>query len=130
MSAIVAIENIPDPNTTMLTVPQELVDQLVRENSSMAGFSAGETVSATDLLYGCLLSSGGEATGTLALYVGGGEESGVRRHDEQKGRGAGLRLHPLCKSNRTAQHITYVYGDRYGKKYSAMPCKTRPSALL
>lgn len=75
MSAIVAIENIPDPNTTMLTVPQELVDQLVRENSSMAGFSAGETVSATDLLYGCLLSSGGEATGTLALYVGGGEES-------------------------------------------------------
>ena len=55
MSAIVAIENIPDPNTTMLTVPQELVDQLVRENSSMAGFSAGETVSATDLLYGCLL---------------------------------------------------------------------------
>ena len=75
MSAIVAIENIPDPNTTMLTVPQELVDQLVRENSTMAGFSAGETVSATDLLYGCLLSSGGEATGTLALYVGGGEES-------------------------------------------------------
>ena len=75
MSAMIAIENIPDPDSTMITVPEELVEQLVRENSSMAGFSAGETVSATDLLYGCLLSSGGEATGTLALYVGGGEES-------------------------------------------------------
>lgn len=77
MSAMIAIENIPSPETTMITVTQETVDQLVRENSSMAGFSAGETVSATDLLYGCLLASGGEATETLASYVGGSESEFV-----------------------------------------------------
>ena len=79
MSAIIAIENIPDPDNTQITVSKEIVERLTAENSSMAGFSGGETVSATDLLYGCLLSSGGEATSALAEYVAGSEEAFVTK---------------------------------------------------
>lgn len=79
MSAIVAIENIPDPDNTLITVSKEIVERLTAENSSMAGFAGGETVSATDLLYGCLLSSGGEATSALAEYVAGSEEAFVTK---------------------------------------------------
>ncbi len=79
MSAIIAIENIPDPDNTRITVSKEIVERLTVENSSMAGFAGGETVSATDLLYGCLLSSGGEATSALAEYVAGSEEAFVTK---------------------------------------------------
>lgn len=77
MTAIVAIENMPDPAGAQITVSDETVQRLIRENASVAGFSAGETLTGTDMLYGCLLASGGDASLSLAEYVSGSEEAFV-----------------------------------------------------
>lgn len=77
MTCIVAIENIPEPGRTYITVEEETINELVAMNASMTGFSAGEVVTATDLFYGCLLASGGEASVTLAKYVAGTESDFV-----------------------------------------------------
>ena len=77
MTAIVAIENMPDPDGTQITVSEATVQRMIRENASVAGFSAGETLTGTDMLYGCLLASGGDASLSLAEYISGSEEAFV-----------------------------------------------------
>lgn len=51
--------------------------QLIKNNSSMAGFYGGETVTYRDLLYGTILESGGECAETLALNLGESREDFV-----------------------------------------------------
>lgn len=77
MTAIVAIENMPDPDGTQITVSEATVQRMIRENASVAGFSAGETLTGTDVLYGCLLASGGDASLSLAEHISGSEEAFV-----------------------------------------------------
>lgn len=74
MTLIVAYENIKDLDNTTYTFSAEMLDEYFRANASVAGFSAGETVTAKDLIYGAILPSGGDATGALAELVGGDEE--------------------------------------------------------
>lgn len=74
MTAIVAIENIPDLSQT-ITLSQELFAPLYEEGASMAGFAPGDQVSATDLLYGVLLPSGAECCIGLADQVAGSESA-------------------------------------------------------
>lgn len=76
MSAIIAIEYYEDYDS-LLSIKQSVLDTLLLENSSLAGFSANEKVTIKDLLYGTLLSSGGEATLTLANTIAGSEEQFV-----------------------------------------------------
>ena len=76
MTALVAYEQIPDLQTK-ITLNPEMFDPLYEEGASMAGFSAGEQVTAEDLLYGVLLPSGGECCVGLAEYVSGSEEAFV-----------------------------------------------------
>lgn len=76
MSAIIAIEYYQD-YTQILTIDSLSLEQLSLENSSLAGFSPNEKVTIEDLLYGTLLSSGGEATITLAKAVASSEEQFV-----------------------------------------------------
>lgn len=76
MTAILALENIPDLNT-VITYPLEIQDIMYQANKaaggqmSVAGFSAGEEITALDLLYGTMLPSGNEAAAILADYVAG-----------------------------------------------------------
>ena len=74
MTLIVAYESIPDLDKTTYTFGAEMLDELFRQNASVAGFLADETVTARDLLYGAILPSGGDATNALAELVAGSEE--------------------------------------------------------
>lgn len=73
MTLIIAVENIKDMNDTF-TMTTELIDPLVRENASRAGFDPGEKVTANDLLYGLILPSGADAAQALARMIAGSEE--------------------------------------------------------
>ncbi|CAI6049261.1 D-alanyl-D-alanine carboxypeptidase family protein [Cohnella sp. JJ-181] len=72
MTAIVAIERIPDLTETVKLAP-DMFDTLRAQNASMAGFLPGERVSAIDLLYGAMLPSGADASVGLATRVAGSE---------------------------------------------------------
>ncbi|MGI6254069.1 MAG: D-alanyl-D-alanine carboxypeptidase family protein [Acutalibacter sp.] len=69
MSYIIAYENIPDIENTLITIPQSVVDELHGTGSSVAEFSVGETYTGLDLLYLMMVPSGNNAALTLAKYV-------------------------------------------------------------
>ncbi len=73
MTVLVAAEMITDFSDTF-TMSYDITDPLYRQNATVAGFSAGEKVNMTDLLYGAILPSGADATTALALKLGGSEE--------------------------------------------------------
>lgn len=72
MTAMVAIENVYDLDEDIM-ITGDIFDQINAENGSTAGFSAYETLSYRDLLYGAILSSGAECCLTLANYISGSE---------------------------------------------------------
>lgn len=74
MTAILAIEYFDDLNTT-LQINGEMLQDLEKQNASVAGFKAGESVTVKDLLYGTLLASGADATTTLANAISGNEKN-------------------------------------------------------
>ncbi len=72
MTALVAIEALPDLDEK-IQLTAEQINPLYLEGASLAGFSAGETVTVRDLLYGVLLPSGAEACVALADRIAGSE---------------------------------------------------------
>ncbi len=74
MTAIVAIENLPDL-ALRVTLSSDMFQRLYDEDASMAGFLPGETVPALDLLYGVLLPSGAECCVGLSEYIAGSEDA-------------------------------------------------------
>ncbi len=82
MTLIVAAENIEDVDSTF-TVTAEIIDPLVAEEASRAGFEPNETVTLNDLLYGAILPSGADATIALAEYVAGSESDFVALMNEK-----------------------------------------------
>jgi D-alanyl-D-alanine carboxypeptidase (penicillin-binding protein 5/6) len=73
MTAIVAIEELPDLNTE-IELSNSVFQGLSEADASMAGFQPGERVKAMDLLYGALLPSGAESCVALADYIAGSEK--------------------------------------------------------
>lgn len=73
MTLIVAVENLQDLNQTYTFNAQEL-DDLFRQQASVAGFLADETVNAKDLLYGLVLPSGADGAIGIAKVVAGSEQ--------------------------------------------------------
>ncbi len=82
MTLLVAAENIDDLSDTF-TMTYEIIAPLVEEEASRAGFSEGETVTITDLLYGIALPSGADATVAIAEYICGGEDAFVELMNEK-----------------------------------------------
>lgn len=76
MTIVVAAENIKDPEAKY-KFSQKLLDDLAREEASMAGFEADEEVPFIDLMYGAILKSGADASMGLAELVAGSEEAFV-----------------------------------------------------
>jgi D-alanyl-D-alanine carboxypeptidase (penicillin-binding protein 5/6) len=76
MTAIVAIENLPDLKKE-ITLTYSVFQGLSEADASMAGFRPGENVRAIDLLYGALLPSGAESCVELADYIAGSEKDFV-----------------------------------------------------
>ncbi len=66
MTALVAIENIPDLNSQVTVTKKAFEDT---KEYSLAGFKVGDKVTYLDLLYGTILPSGAEAATQLALSV-------------------------------------------------------------
>jgi D-alanyl-D-alanine carboxypeptidase (penicillin-binding protein 5/6) len=77
MTAIVAIENLPDLQETILLSPS-IFQNLYYRGAALAGFQPNEEIRAIDLLYGALLPSGAESCMGLAELVAGSEEGFVQ----------------------------------------------------
>ena len=73
MTLLVAVENLPDLEETY-EMSYTIIDPVYQQGASMAGFRAEEQVKLVDLLYGCILPSGADATAALEQVVGGSEE--------------------------------------------------------
>ena len=82
MTAIVALEHIDDLSS-VAPVDLESYREMVARNASMAGFFGNEQVTYRDLLYGTILSSGGEATSSLAINVAGSLEQFVQMMNDK-----------------------------------------------
>lgn len=76
MTAIVAIENFRDLNSCV-TIPEEAVSSAHALGGSTAGFWAGETITALDLIYGILLPSGCECCIAAGIIISGSESAFV-----------------------------------------------------
>lgn len=68
MTLLVAVENIEHLDTPY-TMSWKIIDPPYKEQASTTGLETGETVTLLDLLYGCILPSGADATAALADYV-------------------------------------------------------------
>lgn len=82
MTALVAIENLPDLDEE-ITVTAEEINPVYEMGASLAGFNAGETVTVRDLLYGVLLPSGAEACAAIADRVAGSQEAYVEMMNQK-----------------------------------------------
>lgn len=82
MTMLTAVEHITDYSKTF-TFSYAVTDPLYIAEATVAGFSDGETVNMTDMLYGAILPSGADATVGLALSVAGSEEEFVRLMNEK-----------------------------------------------
>ncbi len=82
MTLIVAVENIEDFDATF-TMTSEIIDPLLQQSASVAGFASGEKCLVKDLLYGLIMPSGADASTALAIYVAGSEEAFVELMNEK-----------------------------------------------
>ena len=73
MTYIVAYEQIPDIENTVITVPQEVEDDLTGTGSSMSGIKVGEEITALQMLNMMMVPSGNDAALAFAYYVGNGD---------------------------------------------------------
>ncbi|MGN7286448.1 D-alanyl-D-alanine carboxypeptidase family protein [Shouchella rhizosphaerae] len=82
MTTIVALEQIEDLSA-IAPVDVTTYHEMVASNASMAGFFGREDVTYRDLLYGTMLTSGGEAANSLAVHVGGNVENFVQMMNDK-----------------------------------------------
>lgn len=82
MTTIVALEHIDDLSA-VAPIDVDTYKEMIDNNASMAGFYGREPVTYRDLLYGTILSSGGEAANSLAINVAGSVEDFVRLMNEK-----------------------------------------------
>lgn len=82
MTTLVALEHIENLSA-IAPVDIETYREMIAQNASMAGFYGKEQTTYRDLLYGTILSSGGEAANSLAIHVAGSTESFVERMNDK-----------------------------------------------
>lgn len=82
MTLIVAVENMKSLDDTF-TMTYEILNPLIDEDASLAGFEENETITIKDMLYGAILPSGADATIGLAEAIAGSETDFVRMMNEK-----------------------------------------------
>ncbi len=82
MTILVAAENLRSYDDTY-TFKDADFTKLIEQNASMAGFKAGEKVTARDLLYGAILPSGADAVVGLENLVAGSEAAFVKMMNDR-----------------------------------------------
>ena len=85
MSLIVAVEALEDEEQLKDTVlmTSDMIDPMIAEGASRAGFLAGEKPTVEELLYGMILPSGADAVLAIAEYIGGSNAEFVRMMNEK-----------------------------------------------
>ncbi len=76
LTLLVAAEHITDLDDTF-TMTQAIGDFVFKNDCSAVGFLVGEQVTVSDMLYGTILPSGGDAAMCLAEYIAGSQEAFV-----------------------------------------------------
>lgn len=82
MTLLVAVKNIESIKDTV-AITTDATDFSYSNDCSSVGFAKGEVVTIEDLIYGTILSSGGDAATQLALYVAGSQEKFVEMMNEE-----------------------------------------------
>lgn len=77
MTLLVAVEHTEDLSDTF-EMTFDIVNDTYLAGASRAGFATGELVTVKDLLYGCILPSGADATIGLAEHLAGSEKEFVK----------------------------------------------------
>ena len=109
MTAIVAIEELDDLEQK-ITLSADIFPELYAGDATQAGFQAGESVRAIDLLYGVILPSGAECCIGLAREISGSEEAFVELMN-QKAQKIGMENTHFCDS--TGLHNPEHYSTAY-----------------
>lgn len=109
MTAIVAIEELDDLEQK-ITLNADIFPALYAGDATQAGFQAGESVRAIDLLYGVILPSGAECCIGLADAIAGSEDSFVELMN-QKAQKLGMENTHFCDS--TGLHNPEHYSTAY-----------------
>ncbi|MDD6369783.1 hypothetical protein [Galactobacillus timonensis] len=146
MTAIVALENVPDPENVTIEITRTTLAGLIEASANRAGYWYGDTPTALDLIYGVLLPSGADCCRALALYVSGSEEAFVDLMN-QKAQELGMldthfvnttglhddnhystcrdlaKLLKYCMQNETFMEVIHT------RKYVSTPVKTYPDGL-
>ena len=74
MTALLALENCPDPANTIVTIPDdEIFKDVVEGNGARIWLSEGEQISLEALIYATMLPSACDAASAIAWYIGGGD---------------------------------------------------------
>lgn len=76
MTLLVASEHVKNLSDTY-TITQDILDYCTAHDCSTIGFTAGETVTVMDLLWGTILPSGADAALALGRYVAGSDANFV-----------------------------------------------------
>ena len=105
MTLLVAVENIADLDATF-EMSYAITDPGYLQGASMAGFKNKEQVRLMDMLYGCILPSGADATAGLAVAVAGSEEAFAERMNQ---RAAELGLEDTHFTNASGLHGSTHY---------------------
>ena len=82
LTLLVAAESITDWERVFV-MDRETADFCFRHDCSVVGYEVGEEVPARELLYGCILSSGADASLGLAALSAGSQEAFVERMNEK-----------------------------------------------
>jgi D-alanyl-D-alanine carboxypeptidase (penicillin-binding protein 5/6) len=88
----------------------EITDPLYKEGATITGFLSGETVPLKDMMYGVILSSGGDAAVGLAVKIAGSEEAFVEMMN-QKAKELGMKN--THYANATGLHNEGNYTSAY-----------------
>ncbi len=82
MTAILAMENLKDPNQKIeFTYP--MLARLWQQGASVVGYAQGDIASVRDLFYGIALPSGADAANAVAITVSGSIDSFVNLMNEK-----------------------------------------------
>lgn len=82
LTLLVAVENLTDFDATF-TMTREIGDYCYQNSCSIVGYQVGEVIPVEDLLYGCILCSGADASLALAELTAGSQEAFVEMMNEK-----------------------------------------------
>ncbi len=82
LTLLVATEHITDLEDTF-EMTQSIGDFVYKHDCSAVGFLVGEKVTVSDMLYGTILPSGGDAAMCLAEYIAGSQEAFVEMMNDK-----------------------------------------------